>query len=45
MTILFLQVVIQYFEPTTTTCLLLPWFREVGFVIVYGVLVLKVYRY
>ncbi|CAG5119668.1 unnamed protein product [Candidula unifasciata] len=42
--LLYATVVIQYFEPNTTTCLLLPWFREVGFVFVYGVLVLKIYR-
>ncbi|CAG5128767.1 unnamed protein product, partial [Candidula unifasciata] len=41
--LLYATVVIQYFEPTTTTCLLLPWFREVGFAVVYGVLVLKIY--
>ena len=39
-----LQVVIQYFEPTTGTCLLIPWFREMGFAVVYGTLILKVYR-
>ncbi|BFZ15491.1 hypothetical protein BsWGS_18530 [Bradybaena similaris] len=42
--LLYATVVIQYFEPTTVTCLLLPWFREVGFAVVYGVLVLKIYR-
>ena len=40
-----LQVVIQYFEPSTTTCLLVPWLREVGFAILYGALVLKIYRF
>ncbi len=38
------QVVIQYFEPTTETCLLVPWFRELGFAVLYGTLFLKVYR-
>ncbi|CAL1546891.1 unnamed protein product, partial [Lymnaea stagnalis] len=42
--LLYATVVIQYFEPTTLTCLLLPWCREMGFAIVYGVLVLKIYR-
>ncbi|KAK6961403.1 G-protein coupled receptor 158 [Biomphalaria glabrata] len=42
--LLYATVVLQYFEPTTTTCLLLPWLREMGFAIVYGVLVLKIYR-
>ncbi|CAH1788353.1 unnamed protein product [Owenia fusiformis] len=42
--LLYATVVIQYFEPDTTTCLLIPWFREIGFAIVYGALLLKVYR-
>nr|KAG5713631.1 hypothetical protein BaRGS_024679 [Batillaria attramentaria] len=42
--LLYATVVIQYFEPTATNCLLVPWFREVGFAIFYGTLVLKIYR-
>ncbi|XP_046543762.1 probable G-protein coupled receptor 158 [Haliotis rubra] len=42
--LLYATVVIQYFEPTTLTCIMVPWFRECGFAIVYGALVLKVYR-
>ncbi|KAL8618809.1 hypothetical protein ACOMHN_000237 [Nucella lapillus] len=42
--LLYATVVIQYFEPTAINCLLLPWFREVGFAIMYGTLVLKIYR-
>ncbi|XP_041375052.1 probable G-protein coupled receptor 158 [Gigantopelta aegis] len=42
--LLYATIVIQYFEPTTITCILVPWFREVGFSIVYGALVLKIYR-
>ena len=41
---LYATVIIQYFEPTTTICLIVPWFRELGFAIVYGALILKVYR-
>ncbi|XP_071149376.1 metabotropic glycine receptor-like [Mytilus edulis] len=41
---LYATVIIQYFEPTTTICLVLPWFRELGFAVVYGALILKVYR-
>ncbi|KAK7506712.1 hypothetical protein BaRGS_00002187, partial [Batillaria attramentaria] len=41
--LLYATVVIQYFEPTATNCLLVPWFREVGFAIFYGTLVLKIY--
>lgn len=40
----FFQIIIQYFEPTTTICIMIPWFREMGFAVVYGSLVLKVYR-
>lgn len=39
------QVVIRYFEPTTMTCLMEPWFRELGFSIFYGAIILKIYRY
>ncbi|XP_074662488.1 metabotropic glycine receptor-like [Tubulanus polymorphus] len=42
--LLYSTVVIQYFEPNTQTCLLIPWFRECGFAVVYGALILKVYR-
>ncbi|KAK3083240.1 hypothetical protein FSP39_017567 [Pinctada imbricata] len=42
--LLYTTVIIQYFEPTTTICIIIPWFREVGFAIVYGALVLKIYR-
>ncbi|KAK3599047.1 hypothetical protein CHS0354_012535 [Potamilus streckersoni] len=41
---LYATVVIQYFEPSTTTCLIVPWLREVGFSILYGALTLKIYR-
>jgi len=40
-----IQVVVQYFEPTQTSCMVIPWLREVGFSVIYGALVLKVYRY
>ncbi|XP_052813724.1 probable G-protein coupled receptor 158 [Mya arenaria] len=42
--LLYATVVVQYFEPSTTTCLLVPWLRELGFAILYGALVLKIYR-
>ena len=45
MSIFKFQVVIQYFEPSVTTCLIVPWLREVGFAILYGALVLKIYRF
>ncbi|KAH7945502.1 hypothetical protein HPB49_011417 [Dermacentor silvarum] len=37
-------IIIRYFEPTTTTCLIEPWFREIGFIVLYGALLLKIYR-
>jgi G protein-coupled receptor 158 len=37
-------VVAEYFDPSDTQCLLVPWFREVGFTVVYGALMLKAYR-
>ncbi|XP_069107842.1 metabotropic glycine receptor-like [Argopecten irradians] len=42
--LLYATVIMQYFKPTATICLVIPWFRELGFAIVYGALVLKVYR-
>lgn len=39
------QVLLQYFTPTLPLCLLLPWLREFGFVIFYGAVDLKLYRY
>lgn len=42
--LLYATIIIQYFEPTTTICIMIPWFREMGFAVVYGSLVLKVYR-
>ncbi|XP_013422082.1 probable G-protein coupled receptor 158 [Lingula anatina] len=43
--LMYTSVVVQYFEPTTLTCILVPWFREVGFAIVFGALILKIYRF
>ncbi|KAK2162476.1 hypothetical protein NP493_1519g00032 [Ridgeia piscesae] len=42
--LLYSTVIVQYFAPTCVTCLLVPWLREVGFAIVYGGLILKIYR-
>ncbi|CAH1183725.1 unnamed protein product [Phaedon cochleariae] len=43
--ILYTTVVVKSFEPSTVQCLLEPWFREVGFVICYGAIILKLYRH
>ncbi|XP_076339141.1 metabotropic glycine receptor-like isoform X1 [Tachypleus tridentatus] len=42
--LLYQTVVVRYFEPSLVTCLAEPWFRELGFAIFYGSIVLKVYR-
>lgn len=42
--IIYQTIIIRYFEPTTTTCLIEPWFREIGFIVLYGALLLKIYR-
>ncbi|XP_026817982.1 probable G-protein coupled receptor 158 [Rhopalosiphum maidis] len=42
--ILDMEVLVQYFTPTLPLCLLAPWFRELGFVIFYGAIDLKLYR-
>lgn len=39
------QVVVKFFEPSVIQCLLEPWFREVGFIICYGAIILKLYRH
>nr|CAH7747097.1 unnamed protein product [Callosobruchus chinensis] len=39
------QVVVKFFQPSIVQCLLEPWFREMGFVICYGAIILKLYRH
>ncbi|VDK41265.1 unnamed protein product [Taenia asiatica] len=36
--------IVMYFRASSSTCILLPWFREVGFALMYGVLIVKLYR-
>ncbi|VUZ49473.1 unnamed protein product [Hymenolepis diminuta] len=36
--------IVMYFRASSTTCILMPWFREVGFSLTYGVLIVKLYR-
>lgn len=40
-----IQVVILYFHPSVFRCVLLRWVRLLGFAIMYGTVVLKLYRY
>lgn len=35
---------VHYFEPSSVTCLLEPWLRELGFSIFYGSILIKLYR-
>lgn len=37
--------VVRFFEPAVIQCLLEPWARELGFIICYGAIVLKLYRH
>ncbi|CAH1109091.1 unnamed protein product [Psylliodes chrysocephalus] len=43
--ILYSTAVVKSFEPSVVQCLLDPWFREVGFIICYGAIILKLYRH
>ncbi|XP_021920133.1 probable G-protein coupled receptor 158 isoform X3 [Zootermopsis nevadensis] len=42
--ILYSTVVVRFFDPSVEQCLLEPWCRELGFVICYGAIILKLYR-
>lgn len=35
---------VRYFQPTSITCLLEPWLRELGFSIFYGSILIKLYK-
>ncbi|CAH8454182.1 unnamed protein product [Heterobilharzia americana] len=42
--LLYSTIVVMYFPVSDVSCLILPWFREVGFSVMYGVLIVKIYR-
>ncbi|CAF0872115.1 unnamed protein product [Didymodactylos carnosus] len=42
--LLYASVIVDSFKPHVVVCLLMPWLREVGFTIVYGTLILRVYK-
>ncbi|XP_075212212.1 G-protein coupled receptor 158 smog isoform X2 [Lycorma delicatula] len=42
--LLYFSVVVHFFEPSIERCLLEPWCRELGFIICYGAIILKLYR-
>lgn len=39
------QVGLHFFPASTARCLLEPWFRELGFMVCYGAIILKLYRH
>ncbi|XP_077285240.1 G-protein coupled receptor 158 smog [Arctopsyche grandis] len=43
--LLYSTVVVRFFEPSVEQCLVEPWFRELGFVVCYGAIILKLYRH
>lgn len=43
--IMYSAVLLHFLEASTMRCLLEPWFRELGFVICYGAITLKLYRH
>ncbi|KAJ8921069.1 hypothetical protein NQ315_015865 [Exocentrus adspersus] len=43
--VLYSTVVVRFFEPSVVQCLVEPWTREVGFIICYGAVILKLYRH
>ncbi|VDL92430.1 unnamed protein product [Schistocephalus solidus] len=36
--------IVMYFRPNDLVCILLAWLREIGFALMYGVLIVKLYR-
>ncbi|XP_056599535.1 probable G-protein coupled receptor 158 [Triplophysa dalaica] len=42
--LLYLPVMIQYFNPSVFRCILLRWIRLLGFAVVYGTVILKLFR-
>ncbi|XP_058815124.1 probable G-protein coupled receptor 158 isoform X4 [Topomyia yanbarensis] len=43
--LLYLAVALHFLQASTLRCLLEPWCRELGFIICYGAIVLKLYRH
>ncbi|XP_040166868.1 probable G-protein coupled receptor 158 isoform X2 [Anopheles arabiensis] len=43
--LLYLAVALHFLQASTVRCLLEPWCRELGFIICYGAIVLKLYRH
>ncbi|KAK9888465.1 hypothetical protein WA026_000713, partial [Henosepilachna vigintioctopunctata] len=43
--ILYSTMLVKLFEPSSLQCFLEPWTREMGFIICYGAIILKLYRH
>uniref|UniRef100_A0A1I8FTI7 G_PROTEIN_RECEP_F3_4 domain-containing protein n=1 Tax=Macrostomum lignano TaxID=282301 RepID=A0A1I8FTI7_9PLAT len=41
---LYATVFLMYLQPSYEICFMIPWFREIGFAVTYGTLVVKIYR-
>uniref|UniRef100_A0A0X3P0X9 G-protein coupled receptors family 3 profile domain-containing protein n=1 Tax=Schistocephalus solidus TaxID=70667 RepID=A0A0X3P0X9_SCHSO len=42
--LLYCTSIVMYFRPNDLVCILLAWLREIGFALMYGVLIVKLYR-
>ncbi|KAK8736422.1 hypothetical protein OTU49_004993, partial [Cherax quadricarinatus] len=42
--VIYCTIFLRYLEPTVLLCMVEPWFRELGFTLFYGVILLKLYR-
>ncbi|XP_031618728.1 probable G-protein coupled receptor 158 isoform X2 [Contarinia nasturtii] len=43
--LMYASVGLHFFPASTVRCLLEPWFRELGFIVCYGAIILKLYRH
>ncbi|XP_055295866.1 probable G-protein coupled receptor 158 isoform X2 [Sitodiplosis mosellana] len=43
--LMYSSVGLHFFPASTVRCLLEPWFRELGFIVCYGAIILKLYRH
>ncbi|XP_022900982.2 metabotropic glycine receptor isoform X2 [Onthophagus taurus] len=43
--LLYSTVVVHFFDPSIVECIAEPWTRELGFIVCYGAIVLKMYRH
>lgn len=43
--LIYFTIFVMYFEASLTTCMTQPWFRQIGFALVYGSILIRLYRY